>query len=130
MSKETFRHDRGTRVALVKSRWLNSMHLGAKMASVAYNLLAALHRDPAWRSLRSVARLAEHARPARGASWLAARRPQRGGKARLLPLTVVAPVQAAEVLCDLRQTASRSVASVTSRTSGIIAEMMHVKRWS
>ena len=88
MSKETFRHDRGTRVALVKSRWLNSMHLGAKMASVAYNLLAALHRDPAWRSLRSVARLAEHARPARGASWLAARRPQRGGKARLLRLTV------------------------------------------
>ena len=54
------------------------------MASVACNLLAALHRDPAWRSLCSVVRLAEHACPARGASWLAARRPRGGGKARLV----------------------------------------------
>ena len=75
MSKETFRHDRGTRVALVKSRWLNSMHLGAKMASVAYNLLWQLSigipRGAAYVALRDSqsthARHAERAGSLRGA---------------------------------------------------------------
>ena len=43
-----------------------------------------------------------------------------------VPPGSLVPVQAAEVLCDLRQIASLSVASVTLRTSGIILEMVQM----
>ena len=93
------------------------MHLGEQMASVACNLLAALHRDPAWRSLCSVVRLAEHACPARGASWLAARRPRGGGKARLVLQPVVRPFGTAVSfeICGVTASAACRVRTVADR---------------
>ena len=119
MSKETFRHDRGTRVALVKSRWLNSMHLGEQMASVACNLLAALDRDPAWRSLCSVVRVAENVRPTRGANWLAARRPRRGRNAGLVMQPIVRLFEAA--WC---RSISQSITSASGRVR-TVADWRH-----
>ena len=66
-------------------------HAGARHSVVACKLLAALDGDSAQRSLCSVIRLAEHARPPRGASWLAARRPRRGGNAGLVQQPIVRP---------------------------------------
>ena len=103
------------------------MHLGEQMASVACNLLAAFHRDPAWRSLCSVVRLAEHTCPARGASWLAARRPRGGGKARLVLQPVVRP---SGRLCRLRsavEVPARHVASGLRRTGAIISEAINLR---
>ena len=103
------------------------MHLGEQMASVACNLLAALHRDPAWRSLCSVVRLAEHACPARGASWLAARRPRGGGKARLVLQPVVHPFGTPVSFEICGELPARHVASGLRRTDGIILQAIKMR---
>ena len=97
------------------------------MASVVCNLLAALHRDPAWRSLCSVVQLAEHSCPARGASWLAARRPRGGGKARLVLQPVVHPIGTPVSFEICGELPARHVASGLRRTGGIISEAVELR---
>lgn len=72
-------------------RWCHPHAWRSTTACVACNLLADLDGDPARRNVCRVGRLAEHSRSARGASWLAARRPRGDGKARLVMQPVVRP---------------------------------------
>ena len=84
------------------------MHGGAqkRVSPHACNLLADLDGDPARRNVCRVGRLAEHSRSARGASWLAARRPRGDGKARLVMQPVVRPFGIALPALDLPPAAS------------------------
>ena len=113
----------GMIAALVRHSWgsvgsIPSLHAGV-LASVVCNLLAALDGDPAQRSLRSVVRVAEHARPARGANWLAARRPRRGRNAGLVMQPIVRLFEAA--WC---RSISQSITSASGRVR-TVADWRH-----
>ena len=106
MLSQLLRHDCSTRAALLGVRWCTPHAQRSKTAHVACNLLADLDGDPARRNVCRVGRLAEHSCSARGASWLAARRPRGDGKARLVMQPVVRSFGIALPALDLPPAAS------------------------